>query len=559
MPQGTYTFPGIVSPKSGIYSQSHGTYPDRIELTFVAQLTAISAGGTVTFSYNGSDIVLPNCKVDQGGFEFSDDGFTEKAILWDRRWAWRQASKVSVHWNERLPDGNTIRPVTDKTPQSMLTDLFAHIGEVPNVSLVPNAGRPEVPRRCAHAADIIDDLCDLLGCRVVLGYNLSPVSVVPVNSGNAAPNDSSLSKLSVGFNPPEVPRYIQVRFAETVYQTRFETEPVGIETAANDNEIVDINSLSYTPTETWPAYANVDTFEDLATDEEIALARESVWRWFRIVDGTYTGTSAIPGYEHPATASNDVSDRFQVLPLKPKLDVYVSGESFFRLPVRAWGEVYFEEEVDGEIAGPPPGTNTSLDNPLPIRFSVDPVNGIIRSSVPLRKISAGANEDPGIIVELTHHVRNSGTWEVDSYEKTTEVDAGGFGVHTICVPAFRVVRGTYDASHDLTGFTDNTAELDAIAAQVAADYAASLAAYESYVAVYNVLRPDIVPTGKIRQVTHIVSDSTGAMTVAGQHMEWDVGARTYREKRRVAKTDEVIDKVSSGRAESTVSEKYKYE
>lgn len=550
MPQGTYTFAGIDKPKAGIYSQSHGTYPDRIELTFVAQTTAIAAGGTVTFSYNGSDIVLPGCKVDQGAFEFSQAGFVEKAILWDRRWAWRQASKVSVHWNERLPDGHTIRPATEKTPQSMLTDLFDHIGETPNVTLVPNTGRPEIARRCADAADIIDDLCDLLSCRVVLGYGASAVSVVPVNSGSAAPNDSSISRLSVSFNPPEVPQYIQVRFAPTVYQTRFTTEPVGVETAANSNEIVDINSLSFEPTETWSAYANVDTFEDLATDEAILLARESVWRWFRIVDGPYTLTSAIPGYEHPVTASNDVDERFQILPLKPEFDRYVSGESFFRLPVRAWGEVYFEEEVDGEVAGPPPGENTSLANPLPVRFSVDAANGIIKSGVPLRKITAGANADPGIIAELTHHVRNSGTWETDSYEKTTEVDASGYGTHTICHPAFRVVRGTYDASHNLTGFTDNTANLDAIAAQVASDYAVSLAAYESYVAVYNKLRPDIVPTGKIRQVTHIVGDGTGAMTIIGQHMEWDAGVRTYVEKRRLVRTEAAVERAKEEEIET---------
>jgi hypothetical protein len=539
MAQGTYTFAGITHPKSGIYSQSHGTDPDRIVLTFTAQVANIAAGGTVTFSYDGTSIILPNCKVDQGVFQFNEKGFIEKAILFDRRWQWRQYAKVSLHFNETLPDNKTIRPATEKTPQEMLAALFDLIGEgTADVSAVPNTSRPEVAVMCHDVVDVIDDLCDRLGCRVVLGYDTDVVTVVPRGTGTALPNDATVSRVSVSWDPPEVPRYIQVRFAPTLFQSRFTTEPVGWETEANDGEIKPIGSLSYLPAGGWGGYANIDTFEDLATAEEIQRARASVWRWFRITDGPYSGTSRIPGYEHPETASTTVDEKFQILPVSAHRAVsFTSGELSQQLQAGAWGEVYVDEAEANDFVDPPPGENTDKLQELPIRFHVDGSNGIIKFSREVRKVLGGQNVDPDITVEVAHSVRNDVTWELDSYEKTIEVTPGGFGTITLCASDRRVVLGEYDASHNYTGYSDNVTELDVKAAQIASDFTAQLTAYESYVVHYNQLRPTIKPTGKVYQVTHIVSDRTGAVTVAGQHMEWDTGARTYIEKRRVRSTD----------------------
>ena len=541
MPQGTYTFSGITDPKSGIYSQSHGTDPERIELKFTAQTANIATGGTVTFSYNGNNVILPNCKVDQGIFSFNEQGFIERAILFDRRWRWRHYEKVSIHFNESLPDNKGYRPITEKAPRDILSALFDLIGEpTADVSLVPNTSRPEIAVECVDVVDVIDDICQTLGCRVILGYNTDAVTVVPINNGTALPNDSTVSRVSVSWNPPEVPRYIQVRFGPTIYQTRFDTEPVGPETLKNDNEIVPIDDLSYAPTETWADYSNTEFFEDLSTDEEIQLARMSIWKWFRIVDGPFELTTRIPGYIHPETSSSVVDERFQILPISHNRAARLSsGEDTQKLPAGVWGFIYIDEDSEDFFAAVPPGTSTTRDEELPVRFTIDPANGIIKFNKIMRDISGEANVDPDIVIEVAHHVRNKTTWEKDSYEKTIELSPTGTGTITICAQEQRVALGEYNASHNYVSYSDNNVELDALAAEIVSDYAAGLVAYESYVVHYNQLKTTIKPTGKIHQVTHIISDTGhGAITVAGQHMEWDTGAKTYVEKRRIRATEE---------------------
>lgn len=522
MPQGTYAFAGIVDPKTGIYSQSYGTEPDRIVLTFVNQVANIAAGGDVTFSYDGSSIVVTDCKVDQGVFDFSTDGFNEKAILFDRRWRWKLVKKISVHWNEQIPSAtNTVRPVTEKTPQQMLTYLFGLLGETVVVTGVPNVSRPEVFADCVDVVDVIDDLVDRLGCRVILGYGATSVSVVEINSGAALPNDGSVSRLSVSWNPPEIPRHVEVVFAPTIYQTRFLTEPVGVE-PVSPFEILPIPSLSYTPTETWAAYSNILTFDDLADDESQA-ARRSVWKWFRVEDGPYT----IPGY------GGTVDERFQILPLRKHRAVYdQNGENSQVANPGVWGEVYVDDNPDLQVAQPGSGVNTTKDEELPLNFDVDQDNGILQFSRPIRKVASEENADPGLIVEISHHVRNPVTFEKDRYKKEVEIDPAGSGYISICVNVPRISVGTYSTAHALTGSTNNETDLDLIAAAVVAEFVRNLTAYESYVVQYNYLRADISPSGKISQVTLMVSDVLGATTVCGQHMEWDTGAKTYVEKRR---------------------------
>jgi len=551
MTQGIYSFPGIVFPKHAIYSQSHGTDPDRIALTFVAQEANIAAGGTCIFFMDGTAITLPQCKVDQGSFEFNEAGFKERAILFDRRWMWWQVEKRSFHWNEVLEDGQNIRPVTEKTPQDILIQLFEWCGEgTVNVAAVPNLVRPEVVGDCKDPAAAINDLCDMLGCRVILGYGSATVSVVPINSGAALPNDGTVSRVSIGWNPPEVPQYVEVRFDPTVYQTRFVTEPVGMDTEANDYEIKLLDDLSYTPAEGWAAYANVEQFADLSTTEEQVLAERSVWRWFRIQDGNFTGVTGIPGYEHPETASTTVEHQFQVLPLfSTRASTDLVAQVLQMHYPRIWGEIWVDSSKQSQEKndGVPDGENTTRDEPIALRFSVDNNNGILMFDREIRKNDAGTNVDPSLVVEIAHHVRNADTWEKDCYTKLVEVDPNGFGTVTVCIHDQRVVIGEYNTDHELTGFSDNTADLDTKAEEFVDAYKTQLAAYEQYVVTYNRLRLDIKPSGKISQVTHIVSDTGhGCVTVGGQHMEWDTGAKTYRQKRRVRAIDAVHSSI--GRA-----------
>lgn len=544
MTQGTYSFAGIVDPKEGIYSQSYGTDPDRILLTFTNQAANIAAGGTVTFAYGATSLTLPDCKVDQGLFEFLENGFVEKAILYDRRWRWRLVPKVSLHFNEPSPDGNGVRPITEKTPQEIFTYLFTELGEAVDVTQVPNNSRPEIFVTCNDVVDVIDDLADQLSCRVILGYGASTVTVVPVNHGTALPDDSSISRISVGWDPPEQPRYVEVAFADTIYQSRFQLVPVGQE-SASPFEIKLLDDLTYTPAGGWGAYANVETFEDLASSEAISAARRSVWRWFAMPPGPYT----VPG------VTGTVSDRFMIHPLRRTRAVFAVDQNYSQVvPPGIWGNIYVENVDDMEVTQPGSGTNTSDEFELPVSFSLDEDNGIFKFRRPMRKISGNQNADPELIAEVSYHVRNSETFANEAYRKQVEINSLGYGTVTICVNVPRIIIQNYDEIHMPDTITDNQLVLDALAAQVALDFTETLAAYESYVVHYNILRPDIVPTGKIAQVTHIVSDTGGASTIGGQHMEWDTGAKTYVQKQRDRAADalrgaiqQTQDRISRGR------------
>ena len=200
----------------------------------------------------------------------------------DRRWKW-QYGEISGRYNIREKEEEyLIDPDTEKKPRQLATLLLAAMGEVGySVDELPNDNRPQKHWVSANPANELYQLCDSLGCRVVLGLD-NRVRLRRVGSGASLPVLGIEISDSVGIDAQARPDSIKVVCGPTRYQARFFLEAVGKDV---DGRIKFLDDLSYRPDDGWGA-ANVDgDFDDVRDESRCAaqkLAILSVFKWYRI-------------------------------------------------------------------------------------------------------------------------------------------------------------------------------------------------------------------------------------------------------------------------------------
>ena len=207
---------------------------------------------------------------------------------------------------------------TERTPQELAALYLDAMGESGyDVSALPNDSRPAVEHDFDNPAEALADLCDSLGCRVVLRLD-NTVAIVQVGVGADLPA-SLLLEDSATPNPPEMPDNIAVVCGPSVYQVDFPLEAVGLDVATlaggESNETIQpIDELSYTPVGGWsvadlPYLLNVGTAAGEADVTGLrSLATKSVFRYYRIMMPVN-----VPGYDDAADGL--VTKLEQILPL----------------------------------------------------------------------------------------------------------------------------------------------------------------------------------------------------------------------------------------------------
>lgn len=532
------TFDGIVQVKSAYYTKTNGPFPSTAIVRFIPQVSSPSVNGTLTFTDGLVTKSLNNAHVDFASLTKNVRGQYVSARITDRRIWWRNRV-VSGIYNERRGDGSLVAS-TEKTPRELATLLMQAMGETGfDVSSLPNDAddRPFVDWRCANPATELWELCRDRGCEFGLTWG-DQAKVFVVGSGALLP-DGGVQTVSFGVDVGEYPATLRL-CGDTVFQAKFKLIPYGSET---DGEFRKIEDLSYAPdgADTWGGWELADPIDPLvdnASDNLKRLAREYIWRLYKI-DGFADGTLNVPGY-------GAISNIEQILPISDTLletfnnaldgktysgDAYVEG-------------VWLPEGEDDE--GVPILYNTNEGTRYDKSFRVFTETGFVLFGSPVFKKATGVDEiaPADLFLTTSFRVRAASNNQFVGYERDLSI-SGGNGIFPIVQDDLRRTIVAQYKSGDPTVLEDspghvvdnvgdmNTAA-DAILTSALPDFANYTAEQRMYMGV-----KDVDTDGAIKQVTISISgggDGRGANTYAARNSEPEMGEFRKSEMDRIAQS-----------------------
>lgn len=565
-PQGLAHFPGIDHLLSASITLGHGISPSSAKLRIAPQTNFAAETGTLLFEYDGTTVEFPDCKVDRSSLDRNERGEVVELSILDRRWKWRfgQISGKYNVWRDdsTIQSGGGLVADTERTPQELAALYLDAMGEGGyDVSELPSQTRPPVDHDHDNPADALAELCDSLGCRIVLRLD-NTVRIVRVGVGADLPQDFLLEN-SAAVNLPEKPDRIAVVCGPSFHQVDFPLEAVGLDVAAGpggspSDTIKPIDLLSYKPAGGW-SLADLPYFHNVGTGaggEDVtglrALAVKSVFHYYRIMTPVQ-----VPGYGD--SPGEQVTRREQILPVfEEQVRVGVENDDTAPLAAAVFGVWYpgLDELANTETSltpqgdwPPAAGPGGVLKSPFYLRgFMIDTARGLVIFDETVYR-----NDTPGsaavtiaqaqLVLRTKCHVRDAETLAIKRHVRERST-GGDLGTPTRYIKRDEIVLThvpTYDpASYGnfpaggvdpraVTAVATNLAEVDE---QCDRYIDAALKEYEQplprQVTAIGI-RP-IELDGAIGQVTYQVG-SSGATTAAARNSEPSNLALGYGERR----------------------------
>lgn len=533
--QGIAFWPGVAQVERGRYTRSLGTQPGHAILEILPQQTPFASTGTLTLSFGGGTINLPNCKVDFGAMHWSDQsGQTILLKILDRRWAWKAGGEISGRYNLRNVDG-TLDTSTEKTPQELATLLLQAMGEQGfDVSALPNGPRPQVEWEFSHPATELDRLCELLGCRVCLKISTDRVVIVKLGAGSSVLPTANLFRLMDAVDVPEAPDSLKVVGGWAKFQSKLWIIAVGLD---NDGSVKPINTLSYMPAAGWSGTEEEFMAVTDATDRE--LAKRTVWRWYQIVSQADTSQS-VPGYK-------DVQDINNIKPIDDVLVETYEDANGITLFQKSFVEgIWFN--ADTQV-----NNNTDAGTRYTGAFEIDQDDGIVIFSEPVFQLDGATRTPAELYLTCSYYARDPDTGIRARYIKQQSL-GGNAGTGPKIIER-RDILYTVKADYaedgiTVTGTTTNEAQVNQEAGEQITASASEFQTFQAFEAGYNGLVP-IDLDGRIRQVTFRVdsqdeSPRGGAETYVSVNCETD--PYLPRERQRRVSRESVRPRTRIGRS-----------
>lgn len=512
-----WTYPGVLTHKELVYTQTPGFQPDVVLLSFNIQTSAVSTVGDVVMTWGATSITLPNCLADFGSAGLTEDSRYMVLKLFDRRIFWLRAAAISGEYNSlRAGDYITARK---KNLRQLATILFTALGETADVSILPTDVYPPVTWDCVDVVEAAQDLLEENGYTVVLGFGSETPTVVMKGVGSALPT-TNLYVGTTSVNDKTPPRYVKNCFAPSIAQVRLKLEAVGLET---DNETwLPINSLSYAPAGGWggtlpyslPGLAGL-------TDPQVQEANGYVRRAYRVM-GFADETWDLP------TGAGSIADLSYILPLENRLiDTEAIRPDDSRKPFRLFGSYYKTERETGQ-PHIPGGANTLVGEEVVSRQAfLDGENGIVFFDEPIYRLTGGTVAPAELWLECSIQIRNATNGAWNHYEKINSVNPAGLGYYNVRHNQRAESIVAYDGSHVVTSIATNVTALDAIASAWAVTVAGLFIDVDGQQVVYSIPKLDLRCSGSVVQVQHILTCGDGAnavnRTTASRNFEFDRG------------------------------------
>lgn len=507
-----------------------GVQPSSMTINSPPHLPSLDQYGTLRITYDSRTVTFKDCAVvsphltaDLGGHEWS-------ITILDRRWKW-QFGVIFGSYNVRQPDESFLR---EKTPQELATILLEAMGETNfDVSALPNEARPSVEWAGDTPAAELDSLCGSLGCIVAIDSDGSnKTRICRIGEGGSLPAGYYLGG-GFGIEAKPTPETILVLGERTLYQARFATESVGLET---DNITwKPIDQLSYKPVNGWekcypPDFGNVTgTYIDAGGVERqrADLAKRTVHRHYRItrlLEGGWV-PKALIGTDYAPSGFDDLEL------LDERVENIVGPDGVKRSKPTAFYANYWDQDKGSITTMPPLARGASLDVKT----------GIVSTHDPLFKWDAasGAHKPAEVVVECAFHAGRFGVFSVEGYELNTGsgTDTGPLVVKRTDIQ--RKVIQSYDAGNVAAIKSDTEAqtheELQYYAEEIAKQYTPVTTSTRTY----EEIRDDIEIDGNIVQITWSGGAMDSGKTTVSTGRGHNVFVPSIEEMRRKQKLEKV--------------------
>lgn len=576
---GTAFWPGLrTGAVSCSYTCGHGPTPGVASLVIPFQPVGTLAQRGTLRMWDGVNrpLTLRGCRVVSAERVQLADGTPGLAVMIeDRRWRWRYGGVSGFHNQtdpdpdpSTLPDGSFVTtggpyiPGTERTPVQLLAACLDALGERYAFFGVPSAARIPVDWRGVNPARAAADVADAVGCRLIYQPWADRAIVSSLGGFVKLPSTLPVIDDHPGISTPPGPTQISVLGGPSLIGDFVKLQAVGYEP---DGSIRPIEELSYRPADGWwnyvPGYhyTNVRAGDAQALDDAKALAKQYVWRLFRVAGVPVERRAGIGGGKGPLTIKfvdfPAVRNRRQIELMdrlySPEKDA--SGQ-YMSEPPRAYSDGYhgYTNRTGNMTNANAP---TRLHNP----FTIDPARGLVTFSKPVFRVwpkdTNGASSDEydplygqavatkaqyklaNVYLWTSLRVRHPASWQLVSGGAVYRVGgADEYGERPVVLSrpdlvSVRKVTRRFDTDFRVQKVSSNEREMQAAALAVAAaeaiKYQVSETASRTYAGIH-VVDPD----GGIQQVTWSIGVGQPPTTTVGVNTEHAAWLPAYAERRR---------------------------
>jgi len=478
--QGTIQYPGLDNIQGATVTWGHGITPGAFTIRMAPQSAVPAATGAVTMRFGNQLVSLRDCKIDQ--ITYSRDGATVLSVtILDRRWKWAFGA-ISGQYNLRNADatvkgagGRDERAAfnSERTPQQLAALCLEAMGERSfDVGQLPNNTRPEVDWDYVNPAAALAELCDALGCRVVLTLD-DRVVLYRLGAGRGLPAGGPIHRREATIDPAEMPNELAILCGPSLYQVDLLLDAMAEEP---DGSIVSLDDVSYKPADGWGSidFPEFNAIQDQALRE---IAKRSVFRYYR---------PRMPA-EIPGWRGKQADALAQLLPLGTVQVDSTTDPSGEQQPKPAylfgvWSAEGGDSENQAELLEP---VDDDQDETCVREFRIDQDRGLVITADYLYKLEGTMPNmtfaPAELVLRTAVTVRDVDTMAIDRYAKVLPNRGQRFGTKTRYVPHEEIrlthrcdylprANGRFVSGRVDTNRRDVDAECDYYLAQEAAQY-----------------------------------------------------------------------------------------
>ncbi len=498
---GTVSVSGVNSVLAARYTARPGRQPSQATVDIVPQPGTTFDAVSLEMAFGGSRITLPDCKVSQVTFAFSEQGTIWRLHLVDRRWRW-SFGQISGRYNLRADDDTLIQS-TERNPRQLAQLCLQAMGEQDaDLDELPNDLRPLVEWDYENPAKMLERLARDGNCRIVIGGE-NRVRLRSMDAGAAAPLSASAlnsAQASVGQLAPD---RLAVFTGRLRIQCDFRLEAIGLDV---DQEVRPVDELSYRPYDGWSAI-DLEHFQSITDLRARELAKQSVFRWYRIrtpcelpTQGTLTDLNRIVPLEAEQV------ERIQTAGTAKNRPAIVFG---------VWA--HYPHQAENRTTRLRPlsaDPRTIVTTP----FELDRERGLVKFAQPVLQYAEGPYPVAAeLVLRTAVGVRdeNNRTWK--RLERTRDLNGNGQTTEYLSAEQLTpVVVPQYDAdTYAVTGTTDNFADVNHQADLVLDETTRRYLNHKPQRVIYAGLLP-FEPDGEINAVTWSIGPE-GTTTEVARH------------------------------------------
>lgn len=422
--QALVSFTNIAYLDSATITLSHGITPSQAVITILPQERNINTRGDLVWWEGKTKMKWVDALADEARYRFNRSGHVVQITVLDRRWKW-QFPTISGHYNVRdhtgtitkdkgtadKPDKKLAVSDSERTVKELIELCLKALGETGyKIDNIPDELRPEVHWEKENAAQALQSLCTMVGCRVVLQLD-NKVGIRKQGVGKKMP-PGPVEEYGAQLDPPDKPSKLIAVCGPTWFQVDLELEAVGME---RDGEVKNAEDVSYLEPYKDPDAPGLDPvlFEEIEHDQDRELALQTVFRWFRV-----KLPLTVKGYDGP-----EIRHHKQILLLPVQVYARKVLDVVQNRPAIVWGEWYDDDA--GENVG---GTVTDifdyalLRSIVPFSFDVDQDRCLVKFTEPVYYSQDGRATYPVIKLRCAIQIRDATTGEWVRHKKELKLD-----------------------------------------------------------------------------------------------------------------------------------------